>query len=86
MGTKIKGVPRTAQVDAPVQVSEDHWRVFSAYSDEVYDVRRYAWGWDCSCADHSFRHMRQGGLCKHAGACWAQVLDEALDEEVLMAS
>jgi hypothetical protein len=66
---------RTTQVGEPVQIADGRWVVFSAGSDEVYEVRLLAWGWDCSCADYAYRHMCQGGLCKHAAACWAQALD-----------
>jgi hypothetical protein len=74
MATKTKP-KRTEQVGEPTQIVNDRWVVFSVGSDEVYDVRHFSWGWDCSCADRSYRHMRQGGICKHAGACWSQLLD-----------
>jgi hypothetical protein len=83
MVTKVKRPKRTEQVSEPQAIDTNRWQVGSAGSDEIYDVRLWSWGWDCTCADHSYRHMRNGGLCKHAAATWAALLDQ---EEASMQS
>ena len=64
---ELKALTIVGQSDQIKRINAVTYKVKSQSSDTWYDVvHEYKHGWNCSCPDHTFRHIE----CKHIQAVY----------------